>query len=96
MNRRMMLLAGLSASGCANVNRSKPIEVAENAITPPRDFCIRKNSKGEWYWTLRGANSKPIAVSEGYKNKSDCEHAIEIVRLASEKTPVSDDCPSPR
>ena len=86
---------GFSASGCVSASQRRAIEVGEDAISPPRDFCVQKNSIGEWYWTLRGANSKVVAVSEGYRRKSDCERAIEIVRLANENTPINYDCPPP-
>lgn len=44
-------------------------------------YCIYKDSKGEWRWYLRADNNKRIADSgEGYKNKSDCEDAIKLVK----------------
>lgn len=35
----------------------------------------------QWYWRLVAANNRKIAVSgEGYHNKQDCVHAIDLVR----------------
>ena len=35
----------------------------------------------EWYWRLRGDNGEPIADGgQGYKNKSDCLHGIDLVK----------------
>ncbi|WP_348229926.1 YegP family protein [Trichocoleus desertorum] len=46
-------------------------------------FVVRKDVNGEWRWRLRVGNNKNVAVSgEGYKNKSDCLHAIQIVKGA--------------
>ena len=37
--------------------------------------------KKEWRWTLHAGNHEPIANSgEGYVNKSDCLHAIDLVK----------------
>jgi len=49
------------------------------------DFDVKKDNKGEWYWTFQADNSKTIArSSESYVNRSDCLHAIKIVK---EKAP---------
>lgn len=42
----------------------------------------------EWRWRLKHHNGNIIADSgEGYFNKNDCEHGIELVR-GSESSPV--------
>lgn len=45
-------------------------------------YEVYKDAAGEWRWRLRSANrSDYIANSgEGYKNKSDCLHGIELVK----------------
>jgi uncharacterized protein YegP (UPF0339 family) len=44
-------------------------------------FIKYKDSAGEWRWRFRANNNKIIADSaEGYKNKSDCEAAIKLVK----------------
>jgi uncharacterized protein YegP (UPF0339 family) len=48
-------------------------------------FELYKDAKGEWRWRLFAANGKQIANSgEGYKNKTDCEHAIDLVKNAAQ------------
>lgn len=45
----------------------------------------------DYRWRLRAANGEPIASSgEGYRNKSDCVHAIDLVKGTNESTPVID------
>lgn len=51
-------------------------------------YYIYKDTKGEWRWYLRAANSKKIADSgEGYQNKQDCLAGIELVK-GSKDAPV--------
>jgi uncharacterized protein YegP (UPF0339 family) len=55
-------------------------------------FNIYKDAKGEYRWRFRADNYKIIADSgEGYKNKSDCEHGIELVKKESPTATVTDD-----
>ncbi|MEM7043709.1 MAG: DUF1508 domain-containing protein [Pseudomonadota bacterium] len=43
---------------------------------------------GEWRWSLKAANNHTIADSgEGYINRSDCLHAIDLVK-GSSNSPV--------
>jgi len=42
---------------------------------------VYKDNRGEWRWRLRASNGRIIADSgEGYKNKQDCEHGIDLVK----------------
>jgi uncharacterized protein YegP (UPF0339 family) len=44
-------------------------------------FYIYRDSQNQWRWTLYAANSKKIADSgEGYWNKADCQHGIDLVK----------------
>jgi uncharacterized protein YegP (UPF0339 family) len=44
-------------------------------------FLMSTDSKGEWRWMFRAGNDETIAVSsEGYKNKADCQHSINLVK----------------
>lgn len=56
-------------------------------------YCIYKDGKGEWRWRLRAANNTDILADsgEGYKNKSDCEHAIGLVKKSGD-APVDENC----
>ena len=53
-------------------------------------FQIYRDKIGEWRWRLRAKNHEPIASGEGYKNKSDCLHAIELVKSSSD-APVNEE-----
>ena len=53
-------------------------------------YLVFKDSAGEWRWHLRASNDRIIADSgEGYRNKQDCLHGIELVK-ASQGAPVKD------
>ena len=57
-------------------------------------FRLRKDVRGEWRWSLTAANGKKIATSgEGYKDKKDCLHAIDLVRKASDDKVVEEPTP---
>jgi uncharacterized protein YegP (UPF0339 family) len=44
---------------------------------------VFKDSAGEWRWQLRATNNRIIADSgEGYQDKRDCLHGIELVKNA--------------
>ena len=50
-------------------------------------YTIYKDNVGEWRWRLQAGNNEIIASGEGYHNKSDCLHAIDIVK-DSKNAPV--------
>ncbi len=52
-------------------------------------FSIYKDKAGEWRWRLQAASNEIIASGEGYKNKSDCLHAIDLVK-DSQDAPVQE------
>ena len=44
-------------------------------------FQIYRDNRREWRWRFRTGNHETIAVSsEGYINKSDCRHSIDLVK----------------
>ena len=44
-------------------------------------FHVYKDNAGEWRWNLKAANGRVVADSgEGYREKHDCLHAIEVVK----------------
>lgn len=45
-------------------------------------YFYYEDKKGEWRWRLRADNQKIIATSggDGYKNKQDCLHGIDLVK----------------
>lgn len=46
-------------------------------------FQYYKDNAGEWRWRLRANNNEIIASGEGYKNKQDCLHAVDLIRNLS-------------
>lgn len=47
-------------------------------------YYIYKDQAGYWRWQLFAGNNRNIANSgEGYHNKQDCLHAIELVKGSS-------------
>jgi len=57
----------------------------------PKEFELYSDNAGEIRWRLKAKNGRVIATSgEGYKNKSDAEHAISLVKNASNTTVVED------
>ena len=51
-------------------------------------YYIYRDQSGYWRWRLVAANNRIIANSgEGYHNKSDCLHAINLVK-SSGSAPV--------
>jgi len=54
-------------------------------------FQMYKDRKGEYRWRLRADNNETIADSaEGYINKSDCEHGIDLVKRQAPAAEVED------
>lgn len=52
-------------------------------------FELYKDRAGEWRWRLKASNGKIVADSgEGYHNKSDAEHGINLVKGTTSSTPV--------
>ena len=47
-------------------------------------YYIYKDVQNQWRWNLKAANNKKIANSgEGYHNKADCLHALNLVKGSS-------------
>jgi hypothetical protein len=54
-------------------------------------FELYKDIKDEYRWRFRADNYEIIAdSSEGYINKSDCEHGIELVKEQAPDAKVVD------
>ena len=46
-------------------------------------YWLYKDNRGEYRWTYEASNGETIAVSsEGYKKRSDCERAIDIMKAS--------------
>ena len=55
-------------------------------------FQIFKDKAGEWRWRLRASGNHEIIAdsAEGYKNKADCEHGIDLVKQQAPTADVED------
>ncbi|WP_290496053.1 YegP family protein [Hyphomonas sp. UBA4494] len=43
-------------------------------------YYVYRDAANQWRWTLYAANNRKIAnAGEGYFNKNDCVHAINLV-----------------
>ena len=52
-------------------------------------FVIYCDKANEWRWNLKAANGKIIADSgEGYKNKADALHGIDLVKSTNSQTDI--------
>ena len=47
-------------------------------------YQIYKDARNQWRWRLKAANHETIASGESYWNKSDCLHAINLVKSSSD------------
>lgn len=45
-------------------------------------------SNRNWYWHLKSSNNLVIAQGEGYVNKADCLHVIDIIKGHAASAPV--------
>lgn len=50
---------------------------------PQPKFELQKAADNQWYFTLKAANGKVIAVSELYRNRKGAERGIDAVRHAA-------------
>jgi uncharacterized protein YegP (UPF0339 family) len=54
-------------------------------------YVYYKDQKGEWRWRLRASKGRIIADSvEGYKNKEDCQHDIDLVKQSGNAVVITD------
>ncbi|MEE9237166.1 MAG: YegP family protein [Thermoplasmata archaeon] len=53
-------------------------------------FEVYQDKKGEYRWRLRADNYQIIASGEGYVNRSDCLHCIDLVKAVNPDTDVED------
>lgn len=52
-------------------------------------FQLYKDAAGQWRWRLVAGNNQIVATSgEGYVNKADAVHGIDLVKGTSASTPV--------
>ncbi len=54
------------------------------------EFELYKDKAGEYRWCLQAENNEIACSAEGYKNKGDCLHGIELVRKLAPTVKVND------
>ena len=42
-----------------------------------------KNKAGEWFFNIVGGNGETMASSEGYNNKKDCLHTVDVIKAGA-------------
>lgn len=42
----------------------------------------------QWRWRLKAVNGEIIASGEGYHNKADCRHAVDLIKATTIHTPT--------
>ena len=48
-------------------------------------YVVYKDQANQWRWTLYAANNKKLANSgEGYLNKGDCEHGLQLTATSGQ------------
>lgn len=55
----------------------------------------RSSTQGRWRWRLVAGNNETVASGEGYHNKADCLHAIDLLKDTDQFTPTNE-VPSPQ
>jgi uncharacterized protein YegP (UPF0339 family) len=56
----------------------------------PAKFIVRKDTAGEYRFTLVAPNNEPIAVGEGYKTKQGCMDGIDAVKRHAPDAEIED------
>ena len=52
------------------------------------DFEVKKDNRGQWYWTLQANNNETIArSSESYIAQRDCLHSVKLVKDLALRAP---------
>ncbi len=66
--------------------RCESTTAAAQALT----FTVFRGTDAQFYWHLQAANHRIIAQSEGYHNKADCLHAIDLIQRGAAQAVVKD------
>jgi uncharacterized protein YegP (UPF0339 family) len=53
-------------------------------------FVIYKNTSGQFWWVVKGANGEIMATSEMMTRKQSCEDAIDVVKKGAASAIVVD------
>ena len=50
-------------------------------------FELYQDAQKYWRWRLKAANGEIVASGEGYVNRADAEHAVNLVMSTNKQTP---------
>ena len=65
--------------------------IMQRVATAKLRFEMYQDKANEYRWRLKAGNGQVVASSsEGYKAKSDCEHAAELIRKGAARANVVD------
>lgn len=53
-------------------------------------YLFKSNVNHQWYFNIRAANHERIAASEGYHNKQDAIHTINVIRRGAGSAGIYD------
>ncbi|HLH29131.1 MAG TPA: DUF1508 domain-containing protein, partial [Acidimicrobiales bacterium] len=82
-------LAGSGASAAGPQEKGKSKAKAQSGRT--LKFETYQDKKQEHRWRLKATNGQVIATSgQGYKDKRDCENAIDVIKKGAEKARVEE------
>jgi uncharacterized protein YegP (UPF0339 family) len=72
-------------------DRDNAIERIKKDAATKLTFETYQDAKQEFRWRLKATNSQVIATSgQGYKDKRDCEKAIDVIKKGAEKSKVEE------
>jgi uncharacterized protein YegP (UPF0339 family) len=85
----ILVLAGAGASAAGPQEKGKARAKAQSGRT--LKFETYQDKKEEHRWRLKATNGQVIATSgQGYKDKRDCENAIDVIKKGAEKARVEE------
>ena len=65
--------------------------IKDEADTDKLKFETYEDKGKEFRWRCKASNGQVVASSsEGYKNKKDCEHAVDLIKKGAAKATVED------
>jgi uncharacterized protein len=76
--RQALGLGALSVAG--GMAASTSLMAQEKKGARGLTFEIYKDKSGDYRFRLKASNGQIIAQGQGYQNKADCTHAIEVIQ----------------
>lgn len=93
-NGAVMATGGEGYKAKADLERGIQVVQQAGAAGSKSKFETFQDARNEFRWRLKASNGRVVAESsESYKNKADCEAAIERIRQGAAKAPVVEASP---